>query len=162
MAAGRPSDYSLEIAEEICARIAGGQSTVEVCRSEDMPDKSTVYRWLEKHSEFRDMYARAKEFDDECEFEEMKEIADDGSNDWMERLGEDDKPKGWILNGEHVQRSKLRVDVRKWRLSKKNPKKYGDKQQIEQTNIQKYEDLSEEEIKERLEQLRNRRSESGS
>ena len=38
---------------------------------------------------------------------------------------------GWRVNGEHVQRSKLRVDARKWLLSKIAPKQYGEKQAVE-------------------------------
>jgi hypothetical protein len=45
----------------------------------------------------------------------------------MERLDDDGKPIGWQLNGEHLQRSRLRVDTRKWIASKLKPKKYGDK-----------------------------------
>jgi hypothetical protein len=59
--------------------------------------------------------------------EEILDIADDGSNDWMEKLDKDGKSVGWAVNGEAVQRSKLRVDARKWIASKLKPKKYGDK-----------------------------------
>ena len=45
----------------------------------------------------------------------------------MERLGPDGQSLGWQLNGEHVQRSKLRVWARLELLKKWNPKKYGDK-----------------------------------
>ena len=45
----------------------------------------------------------------------------------MARLDKEGRGIGWVLNGEHIQRSRLRVDTRKWYLSKLNPKKYGDK-----------------------------------
>jgi hypothetical protein len=61
--------------------------------------------------------------------DELMEIADDGRNDWMERHGEEDP--GWQVNSEHIQRSRLRVDARKWTLSKVLPKIYGDKQEID-------------------------------
>ena len=57
--------------------------------------------------------------------DEMLEIADDGSNDWM--LRKDGDKEFYVLNGEHVQRSRLRLDTRKWLLSKALPKVYGDK-----------------------------------
>jgi hypothetical protein len=60
--------------------------------------------------------------------EDILDIADNGRNDWMERNGED--AAGWLLNGESIQRAKLRVDSRKWLLSKLAPKKYGDRQVI--------------------------------
>ena len=74
-------------------------------------------------------YARAREACAHSIAEEILEIADNGKNDWMEQNGREDV--GWVLNGEHVQRSKLRVDARKWLLSKIAPKSYGDKQAIE-------------------------------
>lgn len=57
--------------------------------------------------------------------DELLEVADDARNDWMERHGEEDA--GWVVNGEHIQRSRLRVDTRKWMLSKALPKVFGDK-----------------------------------
>lgn len=127
---GRPSDYSLEVVSRICGRIADGESLKAICLGEEMPTKSTVYLWMAAHPEFSDMYARAKEDCADTLAEEILEIADDGSNDWMER-NEKDNP-GWIANGEHIQRSRLRVDSRKWIASKLKPKKYGEK--IEQTH----------------------------
>ena len=59
-------------------------------------------------------------------FEEMLEIADDGSNDWMERTGKDGETGDKVVDHEHVSRSKLRVDTRKWMLARMAPKKYGD------------------------------------
>lgn len=121
---GRPSIYSAELAASICERIALGESLRAICRDEGMPDKATVLRWLSQDAAFRDQYARAREDQADALFEEVIEISDDGTNDWMERNGEDDA--GWIANGEHIQRSKLRVDARKWAASKLNAKKYGD------------------------------------
>lgn len=118
--------YSEEIAAAICDRIAGGQSVREICRDDAMPDMRTVFRWLSDRETFRQQYARAKEAQVEALAEEILDIADDGSNDWMLRKhGEDDAVE--VVNGEHIQRSKLRIDARKWLLSKLAPKKYGDK-----------------------------------
>jgi hypothetical protein len=62
--------------------------------------------------------------------EEMLEIADDAKNDWMERQDDEGGNIGWRLNGDHVQRSRLRIDTRKWLASKLKPKKYGDKLEL--------------------------------
>lgn len=124
---GRPTDYSPELAQVICLRLAEGESLRSVCADETMPAKSTVLRWIARHAEFRDQYARAKEEGAEAIAEEMFDIADDGSNDWMEKLDKDGEAIGWQINGEHVQRSRLRIETRKWYLSKILPKKYGDK-----------------------------------
>jgi hypothetical protein len=92
-----------------------------------MPDKATVFRWLAKHQEFRDQYAIAREGQADALFDEIIDIADDGSNDWMERKNADGQNIGWTENGEALRRSALRVDARKWIVSKLLPKKYGER-----------------------------------
>lgn len=128
---GRPSDYSPELANAICLRLADGESLRSICRSEEMPDKSTVFRWLDVHPVFCDQYARAREAQADALADEILEIADDARNDWMQRNHEDDP--GWVANGEHVQRSRLRIDTRKWIASKLKPKKYGERLSTELT-----------------------------
>lgn len=92
-----------------------------------MPCVASVFNWLRTYPEFLAQYTRAKEEAADAFVEEMLDISDDGRNDWMEKLGKDGEPIGWQLNGEHVNRSRLRVDTRKWIASKLKPKKYGDK-----------------------------------
>lgn len=123
---GRPSDYTPEIAAIICGRLANGESLREVCADEGFPDKSTVFRWLAARDEFRDQYARAREVQVEHWADEIVEIADDGTNDWIERQNSDGSTYE-AVNSDHINRSRLRVDARKWLMSKLAPKKYGDK-----------------------------------
>jgi len=92
-----------------------------------MPAMSTVFLWLATHKEFSEQYELAVQARSAYHAEELLDIADDGSNDWMERKGDDGSVQGWKENGEAIQRSRLRVDTRKWLLSKLQPKKYGDK-----------------------------------
>ena len=70
--------------------------------------------------------------------DELIEISDNGKNDWMLRNGKDEP--GYEANGEHLQRSRLRVDTRKWMLSKALPKIYGDKTQVEANVTVRHED----------------------
>lgn len=153
MTAGRPSDYTQETAELICMRLAEGESLRSVCSDEGMPSKQSVLRWLTKHEEFRSQYVRAKEQGAEALAEEMFDIADDGANDWMEKKDKDGEAIGWQLNGEHVRRSQLRIDTRKWYLSKIMPKKYGDKVQTDSTVTHKFEEVDEEALKARALEL---------
>lgn len=146
MPAGRPTDYTPEIAQAVCLRLAEGESLRSICRDEGMPPKGTILRWIGIHAEFRDQYAQAKFDGAEALAEEMFEIADDGSNDWMELTDKDDNPYGYKANGEHIQRSKLRIDTRKWYLSKIMPKKYGDKIQTEHSGSLNLTTLSDEEL----------------
>lgn len=124
---GRPSDFTPELADRICAEISQGFSLRTICKADDMPCVATIFNWFRKHPTFVEQYARAKDEQADSLVEEILDIADDGSNDWMERTGKDGESVGWQLNGEHVQRSKLRVDSRKWIASKLKPKKYGER-----------------------------------
>jgi hypothetical protein len=54
-----------------------------------MPARSTVFLWLSKHPEFSGMCAKAKEASADVLADEMLDIADDGSNDWIPICGED-------------------------------------------------------------------------
>jgi hypothetical protein len=131
MPAGRPSDYTPELAGAICDRLAEGESLRSICDSEGMPNKKTVLRWLRIHEEFRAQYAQARELQAEGMADEIVDIADDGHNDWMKRnYGDDER---WVENGEAIRRSALRIDARKWVAAKLLPKKYGDRVQTEIT-----------------------------
>jgi len=70
-----------------------------------MPDRHTVINWsLEEGHPFFNQYARAREIQYHLLADDLTDIADDGSNDWMERYGKDGESLGWALNGESVQR----------------------------------------------------------
>lgn len=126
---GRPSDYNETIADAICNRLIEGESLRSICRDEGMPAAGTVFRWIASNPAFREHYTRARAEGCAAMAEDVIVIADDGSNDWMAE-NDPDNP-GYKANGEHIQRSKLRVDSRKWLLSKLQPKVYGDKQAVE-------------------------------
>lgn len=123
MSAGRPSSYTLELAAEVCNRIASGLSLRKVCSDESMPCTATVMKWARDIPEFTEQYRAAREMLLEHWAEDILEISDDGSRDYVP-AGDDE---GVRVDHDHISRSKLRVDSRKWLLSKLAAKKYGDK-----------------------------------
>ena len=133
---GRPkgtTTYTKAVADKICERLANGESLKSICRDASMPPESTVRLWASRTDHpFAEQYARARELGFWSMADELLDIADDGSNDWMVREGRDGEPS-WTLNGEHVQRSKLRLDQRRWLLSRMMPKTFGDKVTTEHT-----------------------------
>ena len=131
MPGGRPSSFTQEKADAICAGLADARSLRSICLDDDMPDQVTVFRWLSSFPEFRKQYTHAREAQADAIFDEMLDIADDASNDWMERADEDKRGPGWDLNGEHVQRTRLRLDTRKFMAARLAPKKYGDRVAVE-------------------------------
>ena len=123
---GRPSKYSEALASEICSRLAEGESLRKISKDTSIPAISTVMGWLfdGKHADFSEQYARARDLQADVLFDEALEIADDTSKDWTT-----EKDGTRVLDHEHVQRSRLRVDTRKWAAVKLAPKRYGDKLQ---------------------------------
>lgn len=122
---GRPSKYTQETADKICEIISSSnRSLANICK-EIHVDLSTVFRWMNDNEHFCNQYARAKELQADFLAEEIIEIADDSSKDTI------DGAFGPLENKEWTNRSKLRVDARKWVASKLKPKKYGDKLELD-------------------------------
>lgn len=123
----RPSKYTKVLATKICKRIAEGESVRTIVQDEDMPSASSIFNWLldAGKKEFLEQYETARNIQAEMMFEELLEIADDRLNDWVER--ETSNGTYIALNSEAIGRSRLRVDTRKWYLSKVLPKKFGEK-----------------------------------
>lgn len=109
---GRPSSYTIEIGDDICDRLANGESLRAICADDGMPGRSTVFRWLGDNESFRDQYARAREDQAETMADDIVAIADGDAAE--------DTPVA-------TARDRLRVDARKWVASKLKPKKYGDR-----------------------------------
>lgn len=125
---GRPPEpVPQDIADRVIAWVESGKPLAELCREPGMPNRRTIGKWRAKDEEFRARFARAREdgFDEIAD--ECLAIADDASNDWMERTGNDGDSLGWQLNGEAVQRSRLRIDTRMQLLARWCPGRYGQK-----------------------------------
>ena len=120
---GRPSIYTAALATVICERIANGDSLRAICRDPEMPAVSTVHLWVVEDREgFSDQYARARRAQALHWADEILDIADNGTNDWtVNGRGQE------VVDRDVVMRSRLRVDTRKWLLSKVLPKVYGER-----------------------------------
>jgi hypothetical protein len=106
---GNQKVYTPELAAEICRRIAAGESLRSICRSEGMPDESTVREWaIDDHNGFAPHYARSTLIRMHGFSDEILEIIDNCSS-------------------ENVMVARARVDTRRWLMSKIAPKIYGDK-----------------------------------
>jgi hypothetical protein len=130
------SKFTQEIADKLCEELATSSKSLRtICNQEGMPTVKTILNWLtlgekaekkdDPFSLFLRQYARAREMQADFLAEEILEIADDGSNDLMTITKGDASYEA--ENKEVTNRSKLRVDARKWIASKLKPKKYGDR-----------------------------------
>jgi hypothetical protein len=110
----------------VCIEIEKGRALRNILKDENMPSTSTFYQWLDSNTDKAKQYARATEIRADIIFDDILSIADENTNDtFVNDNGIE------IVNNDVIQRSRLRIDARKWVLSKLNPKKFGDKIQQE-------------------------------
>jgi hypothetical protein len=119
--------YDQERAERVCTLIeTTTKGVTRICSEHeddpDFPGESLFYKWLNESEDLRERYARAKSGQADLLVDEMLDIADDSDRDTL--VDDEGKER---LNSEFVQRSRLRIDTRKWIASKLKPKKYGDR-----------------------------------
>lgn len=117
---GRPSIYNEETAKELIDRMSQGESLRSITSDDHMPCNATIYSWLQNpdFQDFLEQYERAMVVRAHNLFEEALEIADNAPN----VIHGNDKS-----DNARVSAEQLKVDTRKWFLSKLMPKKYGDK-----------------------------------
>jgi len=120
---GRPSTYTSEKADEICMRLASGQSLHEICRDKErgMPNIATIYDWLDAHPSFSERYARARLSAADTLADEIQSLSDEEPRMVIGADGTSRIDTGW------VQWHRLRVDSRKWIASKLKPRAYAEK-----------------------------------
>ena len=113
-AGGRPKRLTEELKAEFLERVADKQSVAAIGRLEHFPDATNIHKELNRDPEFRHKYEASKLSMAERFGEEIVEISDNEDGD--------------------TQRDRLRIDTRKWLMSKLLPKKYGDKLDVETTH----------------------------
>lgn len=128
----RQLEFTQEVADTICTRIAEGESLRGICKDDDLPCLSTVFKWLDLVPAFADQYARAREQQAETLAAEIVAIADEVEVRTIGG-GEDGEEIRLALDPTAVARNRLRVDARKWVASKLKPKVYGDRVTTEHT-----------------------------
>lgn len=111
---GRPSGYSEELGEEICARVATGEDIMSICESAGMPAHTTLHRWREKFPAFGAAYARARALSGEAGEARIQRIMDDA------RAGKLD-----------AQTARVLIDAEKWLAAKRAPRTHGDRLDVD-------------------------------
>lgn len=125
-------DQKKAIVEDVCRQMAEeGKSLRSILKQNGMPAMSTFFSWLKGEDAESKHYARA--YEDAIElradfhFEEIFTIADSVGDDMIEN-----EDGIMMVNHKVIQRDRLRVEARKWALARMNPKKFGDKVQVDQ------------------------------
>jgi hypothetical protein len=122
------STYTPELADEICERIANGETLRAICRDSHMPTYRSVYRWREAYPEFASRLAHARDCGADVIAEEALEIAD------TTKLGErtEDSEQGKkVVREDMLGHRKLQIETRLKLLAVWFPRKYG--QRIDMT-----------------------------
>ena len=129
---GQATVYTDVLGIKICDGLAEGRTLRAVCAAEGMPSPQTILSWAKDLDHpFAEHYAHARELGYQRMADDLVDIADGKSVAWTEadarsedEASDRDPPK------DVVQRDRLRVDTRKWLLSKALPKIYGDKIEV--------------------------------
>jgi len=114
MPGGRPSTYTEEIGEEICARIADGMTVRQMDATPGMPTQRALYRWLEQYPDFSRRYARAREMSGQASESKIVAIQDEL------RAGRIDANQARVL-----------LDAERWLAAKRAPRTHGDRVEVE-------------------------------
>jgi len=110
--AGRPTTYTDDISDEICNRLAGGQSLRTIVLDPKMPARTTVYEWLRVNERFALNYNEARNESADADFEQIGDIAQD------------------VLRGDvEPNVARVAIDTIKWIAGRKKSK-YSDKMVI--------------------------------
>lgn len=134
-AQGRPTDYTLDKADQICEWYSNGQTLTACCRELGI-GRTTLYRWMVAHPEFSERLARARELFADSLADECLVIADNTEEGQIVEEGTNDNGAFYkVKKADMIDHRKLKVDTRLKLLAKWAPARYGDKKQVDVNNV---------------------------
>ena len=116
-----------KILEQICDRLAMGESLLKICREDGMPSYRSITRTVQGNEEMWEIYRRARVL--QCEF-----FADHINDLAVTPLPDGDSVDNRVLNAE-VQRRRLEIDTLKWTLARMQPYGLRDKKEDANANM---------------------------
>jgi len=111
---GRPSTFDIVIANEICARVASGETIQNLTKNALFPAQSTVYKWLTAHPEFGEMLRQARADYAVTLVDQYTDIMDKEPQTFFDAQGNK------RIDPASVADKKLRMEGRKWLAGKYN------------------------------------------
>jgi hypothetical protein len=121
-------DEKSEIIKKICDNVVTNEKSFNEAISESSINRMSFYRWIADDEELAKCYNYAREVRSDVLFEEIIKISD------TIEIGEEITEKSTGIErklGDMTNHRRLRIDARKWVVSKMNPKKYGDKMTLD-------------------------------
>ena len=118
--------FNQDLADKICELLSIGWTLKKICNTPGMPNRATIWRWTQADPFFKLQYEEARDF--QCDYlaDEIISISDDASLD----IKGEDKYGNTIYDKDHILRSRLMVDSRKWFCAKVRPRRYGEKPEV--------------------------------
>src|SRR4051794_15055132 len=121
--------FDPEIGQRICDELSAGRSLTAICTAPDMPDRSTVRRWLAtpEHAAFREAHDAACLAWADVLFEQIADLGEEAR-----RAAEEADAKGGNAAAA-VAAIREEIRAKMWVCSKLRPDKYGDRAAVEVT-----------------------------
>jgi len=120
-------DEKLKIITDICDSVIDKKISFNKAVEESEISLISFYKWISNNKELQTLYNYAREVRSDVLFEEIIEIADTTEEGEVIKESE----KGVLIErGDMTRHRQLKIDARKWVVSKMQPKKYGDKLDI--------------------------------
>jgi len=123
------SEEEIEVIfDSILNRIEKGESIRDILLDDNTPSSRTFFKWLKEDESKVKQYEISMSYRDDKLFEEIVSIAyntEEGTTTKETERGVE------ITTGDMLGHRRLKIDALKWYLSKRNPKKYGEKMQQE-------------------------------
>jgi hypothetical protein len=117
--------FNQAIADAVCDMLQDGKSLRAACEAVGTTH-STIIHWTKENTAFLNQYTRAREIGYKLLADEIIDIADEKEV----QVRYDGEDTTLDLSPTAIARNRLRVDTRKWMLSKMLPKIYGDKLEL--------------------------------
>lgn len=133
--------YSPELGARVCELMIEGVSLRKISEMSGMPSRRAIFNWLKDNDEFRERYEVARLMQVEYWAHEIIEIADDTSGDFV--INEHGER---VVDHENINRARLKIDARKWLMSKLHPRRYGDRVAADVTVRRDMRELSDSEL----------------
>jgi hypothetical protein len=135
---GRPTLYTKDLEDRILEQITTTPYGLKrICEmNNDFPEVKAIFRWLRENEEFSQHYARAKQEQERVIYDEMMSTAgmtEDGKTTLVREIGvgKSRRIEKEVKLSDMTNHRRLKIDTYKWVLAHLNPKKYGDRIEIE-------------------------------
>jgi hypothetical protein len=125
---GQPTKFTQAIADEICSRMADGETLTNIMKDQHMPSSfSVVWGWRQQQPEFSKAYARAREDQMHAWADQIVTEAQDGTGDYVV----DEKTGKRVWQRHNIDRTRLIIDTKKWLMARLNAADFGDKSTVD-------------------------------